>query len=59
VKAHKNRIVILGRARMQCASKAGNPAQNAPKAHYCVFDKSYAGSPNALAGAHTFEDDEI
>jgi hypothetical protein len=53
-----NTNVILGRARMQCASKAGNPAQNVPKAQYCVYDKSHAGSPNVLAGALTFEDDE-
>lgn len=28
-------------------------------AHHCVCDTLSAGSPNALAGAHTFEDDEV
>ncbi len=51
-------IVILGQARIACASQPENPAQNVPKAHDCVCDKSYAGSPNILAGAQTFEDAE-
>jgi hypothetical protein len=54
-----NYNVILGRARDFRASKAGDPAQNAPKAQYCVSDESYAGSPNVVAGAYTFEDDEV
>jgi hypothetical protein len=53
-----NHIVIPGQARAACASQVENPAQNVPKAHDCVCDKSYAGSPNILAGAQTFEDDE-
>ncbi len=54
-----NCIVILGHARMQCVSKAGISAQSAPKAHNCVYDKSYAGSPNVLGGTQSFEDDDI